>query len=525
MIRLLAAIALLAAAAPAAADVRRFAVVVGEPDGGAGTVRLRYAERDARRMHAILTQVGGVRPDDARLLLSAGARAFRGALADLSAAAAAARDAGEQTVLVVYYSGHAKDGLLRLGGGRLAMDELRALLEGAPADVRIGLLDSCRSGAITRAKGVRPAPAFEVKAAAEAGPKGLVLIASSAADEDSQESDLVGASWFTHHLASGLLGGADASQDGKVTLGEAYAYAYARTVGSTSSSAGGVQHPVFLYDLGGTGDVVLADLAPVSGGLAFPAEAEGIFVVLDGAGRAVAEVAKGPGASRRIALAPGRYTVKKRLPDDSGLLVAPLSVGKETVALDEGRMDRVALERDPQKGFAGARWALVAGVGVQRFFDRATRDGLFPQTTLAGLELAVRDDLGHGLAWGMDLALGAGDAHLRMPGVDPIPVRFAEVTGGASLWKEVRLGPASLSGGARVAFTFLARRFPAGEVLPSQHFFTVTPGLVGAAAWRFTPRVSAVARLRLSYLFYNVDRNRSLGFVDGLVGVEYAFGE
>jgi hypothetical protein len=476
-------------------------------------------------MHSILTGVGGVREGDARLLLSAGARAFRDALADLSRAAARAREGGDETVLLVYYSGHAKDGALRLGGGRVGMDELRALLEAAPADVRIGLLDSCRSGAITRAKGVRPAPAFDVKAASEAGPRGLVLIASSAADEDSQESDAVGASWFTHHLASGLLGGADASQDGKVTLGEAYAYAYARTVGSTAGSAGGVQHPVFLYDLGGTGDVVLADLAPVRGALVFPAHAEGLFVVLDGAGRAVAEVAKPAGTPRRIALAPGRYTVKKRLPDDSGLLVAPLSVGEGTVALDEARMDRVPLDRDPQKGFAGARWALVAGIGLQRFFDQATRDALFPQTTLAGLELAVRDDLGHGLVWGLDLAVGGGDATLRMPDVEPIPVRFGEVTGGASLWRELHLGPATLSGGARVAFTFLARRFPAAEALPSQHFFTVTPGLVGAAAWRFTPRLSAIARLRLSYLFHNVDRDRSLGFVDGLVGVEYALGE
>ena len=29
-----------------------------------------------------------------------------------------------------------------------------------------------------------------------------------------------------------------------------------------------MQHPVFLYDLGGAGDVVLADLAPISGGIA-----------------------------------------------------------------------------------------------------------------------------------------------------------------------------------------------------------------------------------------------------------------
>jgi hypothetical protein len=508
----------------AAAAERRFALVAGEPDGGGGTVRLRYAERDARRIHAILTSLGGVRNEDARLLLSAGASAFRRALAELSREAEAARGRGERTILLVYYSGHAKDGALRLGAGRLPLEELRSALEAAPADVRIGLLDSCRSGAIARAKGVRPAPVFDVSGP-EAGPSGLVLIASSAADEDSQESDAIGASWFTHHLASGLLGGADTTGDGRVTLSEAYAYAYARTVGSTASSAGGVQHPVFLYELGGAGDVVLADLTPVAGGLVFPAAGEGLYVVLDRSGRAVAEVAKTAGAERRIALAKGRYVLKKRLPDESGLLVGRVDVEAAPVAVDDARMDRLPLDRDPQKGWAGRRVALLAGAGAQRFFSRAARDGLFPPATLVGLELAVRDDLGRGLAWGLDAAFGGGSGEVRLPGVEPIPVRFAEAAGGASLWKDFHAGRLTLSAGGRVGFTWLARSFAEAEGLPSQHFFTVTPGLTGAAAWRLARRLSAIARVRVSYLFYNVDENRSLGFAEGLLGVEYALGD
>ena len=283
---------------------------------------------------------------------------------------------------------------------------------------------------------------------------------------------------------------------------------------------------MFLYDLGGAGDLVLTDLSPLEGGLVLPAAAEGLYVVLDGSGRAVAEVAKGAGAERRVALPPGRYTVKKRLPDDSGLLVVPVSVaGGAPAVVDDARMDRVPLDRDPQKGFSGSRWALVAGLGAQRFFDRAARDGLFPPATLGGFEVAVRDDLGRGLAWGIDAALGGGAGTLRMPGVEPIPVKFAEIAGGASLWKDFLVGPVVLSAGARIGVTWLGRSFPEREELPSQTFFTVTPGLVGGAAWRFSPRLAAVARLRLSYLFYNVDEDRSLGFAEGMLGVEYALGE
>src|SRR5207245_8889318 len=172
-------------------------------------------------------------------------------------------------------------------------------LRSAPADVRIGLLDSCQSGAITRPKGVRTAPAFDVQQAQAAStrPRGLVLIASSSADEESQESDEIGASFFTHYLASGLLGDADASGDGKVTLAEAYAYAYARTVGETAETRAGAQHPVYMYDLGGAGDVVLTELAPSRGAMVFPCAAEGVYVVLAGSRRAGAGGEEGGGGT------------------------------------------------------------------------------------------------------------------------------------------------------------------------------------------------------------------------------------
>lgn len=514
----------LSLALPAAAAERRFALVAGQADGGPGTVRLRFAERDARRIHAILTRLGGVREGDARLLLAPDAAEVRRVLGELAERSRAAASAGESTMLLVYYSGHAKDGELRLGGSRLPLSELRAALQAAPADVRIALLDSCQSGAITRAKGVRRAPAFDVARAGGEGPRGLVLIASSSASEDSQESDYIGGSFFTHYLASGLLGDADSSGDGKVTLAEAYAYAYGRTVASTADTAGGVQHPVYQYDLGGSGDVVLTEIDPAAA-LVLPAALEGHYVVLDSASRAVAEVAKGPGAPRRLALPAGSYTVKKRLLAGDALLVGDLTLARGAVELDEGRMRRVPLSRDPQKGFSGARWSLLGGLGYQSFFSAAARDGYFPPAALLGLELSSRDDLGHGLAWGMDLSLGGGGSFLSLGGGAPaIRVQFGEASGGASLWLDFPAGPLTLSAGGRAAFIYLSRRFPERPDLKSQFFFTVTPGLVGAATWRFSPGLAAVVRARVNYLFHDVDRNQSLGFAELVVGVEYALG-
>jgi hypothetical protein len=511
------------AAFPAAAGERRFALVIGDARGGPGTRPLRYAERDARRIYGILTRLGGVQHDDARLLTGVTADEVRDGLNSLVTSIRAAKAAGDSTILIVYYSGHAKDGELRLGDSTLEMSELRDFLKDAPADVRIGLIDSCQSGAIVRNKGVRAAPAFDVQQAQAAAtrPRGLVLIASSSADEESQESDEIGASFFTHYLASGLLGDADASGDGKVTLAEAYAYAYARTVGETADTRAGAQHPVYLYDLGGAGDVVLTDLSP-KGSLLFPAGDEGVYVVLDSSKRAVAEVAKPRADSRRLALAQGDYLVKKR--DGDHLLLGNFTVADSPVEVADSKLTRKPLSDDPQKGVTGPRWSLLASGGGQFFFDSAARNGLFPPAILAGIETATRDDLGHSLAWGLDLALGGGTATLKLPGVTPINETFFELSGGASLWRDFDISDTvTFSAGARVAFIYLARNFPGNSELQNQNFFTLTPGLQAMLTWQFSSRFSALMRGRLNYLFYNVDGSQNLGYVEVAAGVEYAF--
>ena len=96
--------------------------------------------------------------------------------------------------------------------------------------MRIAVFDACQSGSMTRTKGARRVPAFEIETDATRAAKGLVILTSSASDEDSQESDLLGGSYFSHHLASALLGDADRSGDGRVSIAEAFGYAYDRTV-------------------------------------------------------------------------------------------------------------------------------------------------------------------------------------------------------------------------------------------------------------------------------------------------------
>ena len=104
-------------------------------------------------------------------------------------------------------------------------------------------------------------------------------------------------------------------------------------------------------------------------------------------------------------------------------------------------------------------------------------------------------------------------------------MRFGEVGGGVSLWRDFGLTDSlTASFGARVAFIYLGRTFPGHKELPSQNFFTLTPGIQAAFSWRFGDRFSAVLRGRLNYLFYNVDQPQNLGYTEVALGVDYAFG-
>jgi hypothetical protein len=511
------------AAQPPAPDagLRRLALIAGNDAGGGDTKPLAYATEDARKLHAVLTQLGGVRLEDAVLLLNRNAAEFQNALASLEARAVEARGRGQRTALVVYYSGHAKDGDLRLGGSRLPLAALKdRLAHQSPADVRIGIFDACRSGVVNRTKGARKGPAFEVRADGADESRGLVLLSSSSADEDSQESDALGGSYFSHHLASGLRGSADRTGDRRVTLSEAYEYAYARTVAETADTAAGAQHPTFSYDLKGNGNLVLTELGLGREGLYLPAAAPaGTYYLVEAQKGVIAvELVKNADADRLVAVAPGRYKVKRRLPDRLRLGEVDIAAGR-IVTLEEARLRDAPFADDPVKGATlsaegGTRVSLSVGATVQAFFDEPTRQGLFPPTGMLAGELLVSDFFRRDWVWGVDLAAGSARATLTRSAVE-VPFRFSEVNLGTSLFTEWPLAGGRVTPfvGGRLALMFMSRTFE-GEAatIPSQQLSTFSPGLLTGVRFRLGRGFSLAARGRVHYLLYNVGENRSLGY-------------
>jgi hypothetical protein len=519
-------LALLFAADVHAAGQRRFALVAGNDQGGADTRPLRYATEDARKMHAVLTQVGGVAPDDALLVLNQSAQTVWQSLSGLEARIAEARARGDRAILIFYFSGHAKDGELRLGESRLRLDDIKARLSSGIADIRIGIIDSCRSGIVNRTKGARRAPAFEIEAAGSQETRGLVLLTSASGDEDAQESDEIGGSYFSHYLVSGLRGDADRSRDRRVSLSEAYAYAYARTVADTAESAAGAQHPTFSYDLKGNADLVLTDIASRREGIYVPGDAPaGIYYIVDGNGFIAAEVQKAAEGDRQIALPAGRYRVRRRLADR--LRIGDLQIAPgQVVYVEEARLHDAPFSDDPVKGVSrepSTQLTLALGGMMQSFFDGPTRDGLFPPSAMLAVDFEVRNFLRRGWLWGFDVASGGAHGNLNRFGAE-LPFRFSELTAGTTIAPEWRLGRSGLStfGGVRLGFVLMSRKFDDGSI-PDQFFATFTPGLVAGLRYQLSDSFVLLGRGRVHYLLYNIDENRSLGYWELSAGLAYDF--
>jgi hypothetical protein len=359
-------LALCLLAAPAWAAVERFAVVVGNNLGAAEDGPLRYAEADAARVAAVLRDVGDVRPTNLILLRGDDADTVRRTLIAVNERV---RMAGDQTVLLVFYSGHADAEALHLGSSRLELAELEQLVRGSAARFRLLIVDACRSGALTRVKGGTPVPPFDVQVSERVPGEGAVFLTSSSASEDSQESDELKGSFFTAALVSGLLGAADADGDGKVTLREAYAYAYAATLRASSKTFAGTQHPTFQYEFRGQGDLVLTTLVDPRGMRAWVVFPQGRTYLLfsDSAdGPVVGEVGAGDSV-RRLSVRPGRYFVRGRAPDV--LLEGNVDVpAGSTVSIDESTLSRTAYARLVRKG-EGSRESVQ---GLQAAFVAST---------------------------------------------------------------------------------------------------------------------------------------------------------
>lgn len=345
-----------------------YALVVGSNRAGPGQDELRFAREDAQRVLEVLSELGGYHKGNMQLLLDPGREELVTAIGEMRGRLAAHAGRGEQSVFLFYYSGHARAHALNMGEEEVALSHLREKLTGLPSSVTVAILDACQTGAISRVKGAEPAADFSYNSVNNLNTAGVVVMASSSASEFSQESESLGSSYFTHHLVVGLRGAADEDSDGKVTLSEAYRYAYNRTLVATAATAVGKQHVTLETELRGKGEMVLTRPAEASSALSLPGELEGeVLVHKEPKKTVVAEISKAKGDPVRLAFPPGEYVTYVRVGDDVLKCELALGEGKSLeLNLDdctEAEPEEIGIKGEASKEAWYERFGLEVGLG------------------------------------------------------------------------------------------------------------------------------------------------------------------
>jgi Caspase domain len=327
-----------------------YAIVVGSNPGGPGQESLRYAEDDANRVADLLVELGSYAADRVDRLTHPTADELLAAIARARARIAPLAAAGKQTRFFFYYSGHARADALNLGRQELPLSQLRYQLLQLPATVSIVVLDACQSGAFSRVKGAGPAADFSFNSVERLNTEGLAVIASSSGNELSQESESLRSSFFTHHWLVGLRGAADRDADGRVTLSEAYQYAYNHTLATTAQTKVGEQHATLETSFKGKDDLWLTHPAAATARLRVPARLTGrVLVQRLPSWSVLAELDKVAGEAVVLALPPAPYAATVRNGDAAVRCNLDVLDGSE-LTLDPSGCPAVDLEAADSKG-------------------------------------------------------------------------------------------------------------------------------------------------------------------------------
>jgi len=316
------------------ATFRRFALVVGANNGGPERVKLRYAVSDAKGIIKVLEAMGGVLPGDSRLLVEPNRETFFWEMKRLKDRIDRARTKHGRVEVIFYYSGHSDEKNILLDKEKISYRAFRDEINRMDADVRIAILDSCASGAFTRLKGGKKKPPFLIDTAYNM--KGYAVMTSSSSDEASQESDRLKSSFFTHYLISGLRGAADVSQDGRITLSEAYQFAFSETLMQTEKTLSGPQHPYYNIQMSGTGDVVMTDIRKSSAILRLAKNVSGKIFIHNSENVLVVELNKPFGRDIELGLEQGKYRV---------INIVDGHIWEASIKLPEGKTVELAKEQ------------------------------------------------------------------------------------------------------------------------------------------------------------------------------------
>ena len=210
------------------------------------------------------------------------------------------------------------------------------------------------------------------------------------------------------------------SGDGRITLNEAYQFAFSETLGRTVDSKGGAQHPSYDINMSGTGDVVMTDVRQLSATLVLGQEVEGRFFVRNAAQELIVEVYKPYGRTVSLGVEPGAYEVRVELEKTALLAKVSVADGGQLI-VDRKQFNPTTVEPTRSRGSADVLPYAVAGrnrldlrLGMWRTDENGTvSTGVGTNDVVGGLQY-TRYLQGEPLHHVCDRRVGVGDGQRRV---------------------------------------------------------------------------------------------------------------
>lgn len=328
----------------AAAKPSRVVLSVGANEGSAGEKPLRYAERDAKRFAAVMREQGWVDADQILLLQNPTSVELRAALA--KAAEKTARSAESETSFYFYFSGHGDREALHLRDGVFSTGDLARAVGQTKATFKLVVTDACRT---ERSKGAHAEPGFAVHLAPPPEARGVMWVHASADGEVAQESDALEGAVFSSYFLSAMRGLGDRDHDHRVSLDEAFSFAFHHARVHAIRSDQAAQHPGFDANLRDAGQIILTYTDASSGRLQLPAARDTQFFVYEKGSEAIYAELWGDDRPQTISLPPGRYMVHRKGILESAAVEVQIARNQQR-ELSPSEFFTVPRERLAQKG-------------------------------------------------------------------------------------------------------------------------------------------------------------------------------
>lgn len=142
--------------------------------------------------------------------------------------------AGENDIVVFFYSGHGYEGGFRVYDTYLSYDEIRKAMSKSICKNKMIFADACFSGQLRTEK---PSSQSDIDASKNAN---VMLFLSSRSNEVSMENKIMKNGFFTTYLYKGLKGDADKNKDRIISASELFLYVH----DEVTIISGDRQHPV-----------------------------------------------------------------------------------------------------------------------------------------------------------------------------------------------------------------------------------------------------------------------------------------